>query len=59
MPYVFGGLVVLNAVVLSYYLFLKPPRPSDSVNQAQSAITQPIPFDNSAAYIPPPIGTKK
>lgn len=59
MPYLFGGLVVLNAVVLSYYLFLKPPSTSISVKQAQAAITQPIDFSNSAADIPPPIGSKK
>ncbi|WP_201533814.1 hypothetical protein [Psychrobacter ciconiae] len=59
MPYLFGGLVVLNAIVLSYYLFLKPPERSKSVQQAHAALTQPIEFSNSAAYIPPPIGTKK
>lgn len=59
MPYVFGGLVVLNAVVLSYYLFLKPPAVSSSVEQAQAAIAAPIEFSNSATFIPPPIGKKE
>ncbi len=59
MPYLFGGLVILNAFTLGYYLFLQQPSATKSLQKAQAEITQPLVFANSAAYIPPPIGDKK
>lgn len=58
MPYLFGGLVILNAVTLGYYLFLQPPVTTQSVQIAQSELINPVEFANSAEYIPPLIGTK-
>lgn len=58
MPYLFGSLVILNALVLGNYLFLQQPSNTKSLQQAQAALTQPISFSNSAKYIPPPIGNK-
>lgn len=58
MPYMFGGLVVLNALMLGYYLFLKQPSPTQSVQQAKADLVQPIEFSNSALYIPPRVGSK-
>lgn len=59
MPYLFGGLVVLNAVTLGYYLFLQQPNVTQTLKSAQDDITQPLAFTNSAEYIPPIIGSKK
>lgn len=58
MPYLFGGLVVLNAITLGYYLFLKQPSTTQTLKAAQDEITQPLAFTNSAEYIPPVIGSK-
>lgn len=58
MPYLFGGLVLLNAITLGYYVFAQPPTTTQTLQEAQAEITQPLPFANSAAYIPPPIGDK-
>lgn len=58
MPYLFGGLVILNAIVLSYYLFVQQPSTTESLKTAQAEITLPVSFTNSAEYIPPPIGSK-
>ncbi|MGE6245452.1 hypothetical protein ACQKCF_05550 [Psychrobacter proteolyticus] len=58
MPYLFGGLVVLNAITLGYYLFLKQPSTTQTLKIAQKEITQPLDFTNSAEYIPPAIGSK-
>ena len=59
MPYLFGGLVVLNAITLGYYLFLQQPTTTQTLKAAQDNITQPLEFINSAEYIPPIIGTKE
>lgn len=59
MPYLFGGLVVMNAVALGYYLFLQPPTSTPSLKAAQDEITQPLAFTNNAEYLPPIIGTKE
>ncbi len=59
MPYLFGGLVVLNAVTLGYYLFLQQPSTTQTLKVAQDQITQPLAFINSAEYIPPVIGSKQ
>ncbi|WP_435979379.1 hypothetical protein [Psychrobacter sp. DM4] len=59
MPYLFGGLVLLNALALGYFLFVKQPSTTQSLQEAQAQITQPLSFTNSAEHIPPPIGTKK
>ena len=59
MPYLFGGLVVLNAAALGYYLFLQQPTSTETLKDAQDEITQPLAFANSAEYIPPVIGTRK
>ncbi len=59
MPYLFGALVLLNAITLSYYLFIHEPTTTQSLQLAQDNITQPLAFSNSAAFIPPPIGDKK
>ena len=58
MPYLFGGLVLLNAVTLGYYLFLKQPSTTQTLKTAKEDITQPLVFTNSAEYIPPVIGSK-
>ena len=58
MPYLFGGLVLLNAATLGYYLFLQPPVTTKSVQIAQSELINPIGFINSAEHIPPLIGSK-
>ncbi len=58
MPYLFGGLVLLNALALGYFLFVKQPATTQSLQEAQAQITQPLDFTNSAKHIPPPIGTK-
>ena len=58
MPYLFGGLVILNALTLGYYLFLQPPVTTKSVQIAQSELINPLVFTNSAEHIPPPIGDK-
>lgn len=58
MPYLFGGLVLLNAITLGYYLFLQQPSTTKNIKAAQEEITQPLEFTNSAQFIPPPIGSK-
>lgn len=58
MPYVFGGLVVMNALLLGYYLFLQQPSATESVQAAQTELTHEITFINSAEHAPPLIGTK-
>lgn len=58
MPYLFGGLVILNAITLSYYLFMQQPTPTQSLKSAQEALINPLPFSNSAAHIPPRVGSK-
>lgn len=59
MPYLFGGLVLLNAITLGYYLFLQQPSVTQTLKVAKADITQPLEFTNSAKYIPPTIGTKE
>lgn len=59
MPYLFGVLVVLNAVMLGYYLFLQQPSATQTLKAAQDEITQPLAFANSAKDIPPVIGSKE
>ena len=59
MPYLFGGLVVLNAFTLGYYLFVPQPSVTQTLKAAQDEITQPLAFTNSAEYIPPFIGSKQ
>lgn len=58
MPYLFGSLVVINAITLGYYLFLQQPSSTQTLKAAQGEITQPLAFINSAEYIPPVIGSK-
>ena len=59
MPYVFGVLVVLNALMLGYYGFLSPEKEPESLSAAKATLAQPIEFSNSAEHIPPLIGSKK
>lgn len=59
MPYAFGALVVANALLLGYYLFLYEPAPSDSVTEVQAQISNPISFENTSEHLPPIIGTQK
>ena len=59
MPYLFGGLVLLNAITLGYYLFLKQPSTTQTFKTAKEEVTQPLAFKNSAEYIPPLIGSKE
>ncbi|WP_201586982.1 hypothetical protein [Psychrobacter jeotgali] len=59
MPYVFGGLVVLNAITLGYYLFIQQPTSTQTIQAAQAELTRPIPFTNNAKYIAPRIGNKE
>lgn len=58
MPYLFGGLVLLNAITLGYHLFFQQPAMTQTLKAAKDEITQPLAFTNSAKYIPPVIGTK-
>lgn len=58
MPYLFGGLVLLNAIMLGSYLFFQQSSTTQSLQDAQAELTQPIEFTNSASYIPPAIGDK-
>lgn len=58
MPYLFGGLVLLNAISLGYYLFVPQPTATKSLQAVEDQITRPLAFANSAAYVPPPIGIK-
>ncbi|MBP2279818.1 hypothetical protein RCH20_001718 [Psychrobacter sp. PL15] len=58
MPYLFGGLVLLNALTLGYYLFIEQPTTTQSLQTAQAEITRPLSFINSAEHIPAPIGSK-
>lgn len=44
MPYLFGGLVVLNAVTLGYYLFLQQPSTTQTLKAAKEDISQPLTF---------------
>lgn len=59
MPYLFGGLVLLNAATLGYYLFLQQPSIPRSLQNAQESLIQPIEFANSAEFIPPVIGSRE
>lgn len=47
MPYLFGGLVLLNAITLGYYLFLQQPSTTQTLKAAQEDITQPLAFTNN------------
>ncbi len=58
MPYLFGGLVLLNAMTLGYYLFYQPTLSTQSLESARAEIVQPLPYTNSAKFIPPAIGSK-
>lgn len=58
MPYMFGGLVILNAITLGYYLFVQQPSATQSLQTAQDELIRPLPFTNSAEHIPPLIGSK-
>ncbi|TXD96179.1 hypothetical protein ES754_11110 [Psychrobacter frigidicola] len=58
MPYMFGGLVILNAIALGYYLFVQQPSATQSLQTAQDELIRPLTFTNSAEHIPPLIGSK-
>lgn len=58
MPYIFGVLVILNALMLGYYIFVPQDQDAQSLQSAKAALTQPIDFDNASAHVPPLIGTK-
>lgn len=58
MPYVFGVLVILNALMLGYYIFFPQEQDSQSLQSAKTALVQPIEFANSSAHVPPLIGTR-
>lgn len=58
MPYLFGGLVLLNAITLGYHLFFKQPSTTQTLKAAQGELIQPLAFTNSAEYLPPIIGTR-
>ena len=59
MPYLFTALVVVNAVVLSYFMFFYSPKPTENLRQAQAALVKPIEFENNSKELPALIGTKK
>ena len=59
MPYLFTGLVALNALALSYFMFFQTPQPTQSLQQAQAEVVKPIEFQNSSSELPALIGTKK
>lgn len=56
MRYLFGGLVLVNAITLAYYLFIPQPSVTDSLKLVEAEIIQPLAFTNSATYIAPPVG---
>lgn len=59
MPYVFAGLLVLNALMFGFYGFLHKDSHSETYNQAVAQIKTPVAFTNVSNEIPPMIGTKK
>ncbi|MES1965796.1 hypothetical protein M0N77_10770 [Psychrobacter sp. AH5] len=59
MPYVFGGLILVNAAVLISYLFFQQPSSTESLKQAQVELVNPIAFTNNSKYLPPLIGDKE
>ena len=59
MPYLFGLLVLANALVLGYYIFVPQHPDSASLEATQSTITKPIEVSYTSAHVPPLIGTKK
>lgn len=59
MPYVFGGLILVNAAVLISYLFFQQPSSTESLKQAQAELVNPIAFTNNSQYLPPLIGDKE
>ena len=59
MPYLFVLLVLANALVLGYYIFVPQHPDSTSLQEAQSALTKPIEVSYTSAHVPPLIGTKK
>lgn len=61
MPYIFGILVVINAALLGYFVFLHEPtdpKTTESFVSAKAELTNPIEFENTSIKAPPPIGKK-
>lgn len=56
MPYVFGLLVLANAVLLGYFLLV--PQRDTSMEKAKSQLTAPTAFTNTTNELPPEIGKK-
>lgn len=60
MPYLFGGLVFANALLLGYFIFLhQPETKSATFEQTKAQISNPLTFENASARVPPVIGAKK
>lgn len=59
MPYLFGLLVIANALLFAFFVFVHEPKTDDSVATMQASLTQPISFENTSEHTPPLIGTKK
>lgn len=59
MPYLFGLLVVINAVVFAFYLFVHEPKDSATVQAARVALPEQVSFENTSSNSAPEIGTKK
>lgn len=59
MPYLFGVLVLANALMLGYYIFVPQHPNSASMDSAQAALTKPIEVSYTSEHVPPLIGTKK
>ncbi len=58
MPYLFAGLLVLNALVFGFYGFIHKDATSNTYKQAVAQIKTPIAFTNVSNEIPPIIGEK-
>lgn len=58
MPYVFSFLVMVNAGLLGYFIFLHNGTENTSYLQEKSKLTKEISFENSSDKIPPLIGEK-
>ncbi len=59
MPYVFAFLVVVNAGLLGYFVFLHDGKDETSVAQEKSTLVNELAFKNSTKDVPPLIGTEK
>ena len=59
MPYLFALLVIANAALLNYLLFVPKPAESPELQQARAKATMSVSFKNTTDQLPPEIGEKK